>query len=91
MPTVEFPPAVPFTIQVTAVLLVPDTDALNCCDWPTCRVAELGDTVTEIPGELSALPERGTFIEFIDSGTMERLPFTVPVEVGVNETTMVEL
>jgi hypothetical protein len=31
VPTVEFPPATPFTCQVTAVLEVPVTVAVNCC------------------------------------------------------------
>ncbi len=30
VPTVLFPPALPFTAQVTDVLLVPETDAVNC-------------------------------------------------------------
>jgi hypothetical protein len=31
VPTVEFPPVTPFTCQVTAVLEVPVTVAVNCC------------------------------------------------------------
>jgi hypothetical protein len=31
VPTVELPPATPFTCQVTAVLEVPVTVAVNCC------------------------------------------------------------
>jgi hypothetical protein len=31
VPTVAFPPVVPFTCQVTAVLEVPVTVAVNCC------------------------------------------------------------
>jgi hypothetical protein len=30
VPTAEFPPTAPFTSQFTAVLLVPETVALNC-------------------------------------------------------------
>ena len=35
MPTVALPPAVPFTYQVTAVLSVPVTVAVNCTGVPT--------------------------------------------------------
>jgi len=91
VPDVAFPPAVPFTSQLTAVLVVPETSALNCCDWPTVRAAELGVMVTAIPDPLNPVPERGTVIEFIDSATIDRLPDTVLGEVGVNDTTMVVL
>lgn len=46
VPTAEVPPGVPFTSQVTAVLAVPETLALNCSDCPTCRVDELGEIET---------------------------------------------
>ena len=61
VPTVEFPPAVPFTSQLTAVLLVPETPALNCCVCFTCTVALVGEIDTEIDGaaaiEMLALAE----------------------------------
>jgi len=49
VPVAEFPPTAPFTIQFTLGLLVPDTDALNCCDCPTCNVEDVGeiDTFTD--------------------------------------------
>lgn len=47
VPAAEVPPGVPFTSHVTAVLLVPETLALNCCDCPTCKVEELGEMETE--------------------------------------------
>src|SRR5215469_3436494 len=52
VPTVKFPPAAPFTSHVTELFVVPETVALNGCDWPTCRVALVGntDTETEIDG-----------------------------------------
>ena len=31
VPSVEFPPLMPFTVQVTAVFVVPLTVAVNCC------------------------------------------------------------
>jgi len=48
VPTAEFPPALPLTNQLIAVLLVPDTVAANCCDWPACKLEAVGDIVTKI-------------------------------------------
>src|SRR5438876_496878 len=45
-PTVALPPVTPFTCQVTAVLLVFCTTALNCCVPPAATVAEVGEMVT---------------------------------------------
>ena len=36
VPMVEFPPTTPSTVQITRVSLVPDTEAMNCCDRRTC-------------------------------------------------------
>jgi hypothetical protein len=47
VPTDKLPPAMPETSQFTEVLLVPETVALNCCDWPTCKFALAGETETE--------------------------------------------
>jgi hypothetical protein len=47
VPTEEFPPAIPPTSQFTAVLAVPETVAVNCCDRPTCRLALPGEIVTD--------------------------------------------
>jgi len=46
VPTVDVPPTVPLTSQVTAVLLVPDTVAENCWVLPSGTLALVG--VTEI-------------------------------------------
>jgi len=46
VPTVEFPPVAPFTCQVTAVLEVPVTVAVNCCVFATCTDADAGATET---------------------------------------------
>ena len=40
----------PLTNQLTAALLVPDTVAENCCDWPTCTLALVGEMETDIGG-----------------------------------------
>src|SRR5256885_11481551 len=36
------------TCQVTAVFVVPETVAVNCCVWPVCTLAVAGVTWTEI-------------------------------------------
>src|SRR2546429_4646002 len=36
------------TCQVTAVFVVPETVAVNCCVWPVCTFAVAGVTWTEI-------------------------------------------
>ena len=50
VPTVELPPTVPFTSQLTAVLEVPETVALNGCDWAACTVALVGEMDTDTEG-----------------------------------------
>src|SRR5579864_4859106 len=47
VPTVEFPPSAPFTIQFAAVLLVPETVALNCWECPTGRLTLSGEMAIE--------------------------------------------
>jgi len=42
VPTVELPPTVAFTSQVTAVFEVPETVTENCSGWPVCRLALVG-------------------------------------------------
>ena len=46
VPMVEFPPTTPFTCHVTAVLLVPPTEAVNCCVPEVGTLALTGDTAT---------------------------------------------
>ena len=50
VPTVEFPPAMPLTFQVTAVFVVFVTVALNCWVPPRKTVAFGGETLTLIGG-----------------------------------------
>jgi len=47
-PTDWFPPAIPSTSQLTAVLGDPFTDAVNCCVPKFAMEAALGDTLTEL-------------------------------------------
>jgi hypothetical protein len=49
VPTVVFPPFTPFTLQVTAVFVVPVTLAVNCCVWDTPTDPLAGETLTETP------------------------------------------
>ena len=46
VPTVALPPVASFTCQVTAVLLVFCTVAVNCCVPPTATVADVGEIMT---------------------------------------------
>src|SRR5213080_2634849 len=46
VPTVALPPVTPLTCQVTAVLLVFCTVAVNCCVPPAPTVADIGEIVT---------------------------------------------
>ena len=50
VPTVRLPPFTPSTDQVTPVLLVFVTVAVNCCDVLTAKVAVVGEIVTLTPG-----------------------------------------
>jgi hypothetical protein len=40
------PPRIPETSQLTAVFVVPETVALNCCDWLTCKLTFVGEIAT---------------------------------------------
>ena len=46
VPAATFPPATPFTDQVTAVLFVPVTETINCCGPPARTFAVGGATAT---------------------------------------------
>jgi hypothetical protein len=50
VPTVELPPATPFTFQLTEVLVVPLTVAENCWLPFTCNAALVGFNETETDG-----------------------------------------
>ena len=47
----------PLSFQLTAVLLVPLTLALNCLPLPTCSDAALGSTATDTETGDAARPE----------------------------------
>jgi hypothetical protein len=46
VPNVEFPPEMPFTLQVTAAFDVPVTVAVNCCVLPSNTLELDDETVT---------------------------------------------
>src|ERR1039458_9453269 len=46
VPTGGLAPAMPFTLHVTAVFVVPVTVAVNCCAPPVATVADDGETLT---------------------------------------------
>ena len=55
VPTVELPPAIPFTLQVAAVFVVPLIVAVNCWLWETCTDAAVGDRVIETAGVIATV------------------------------------
>jgi hypothetical protein len=74
-PTVEFPCVMPFTCQVTAVLLVPVTVAVNCCVWRTRTVALKGAMETTIEDEEDVSDE---FDELDELEELDELLVPVP-------------
>src|ERR1700687_5847021 len=64
-PKVWLPPAMPLTCQVTAVLGVPSTDAVNCCVPKFGTVAALGDTLTEL--EEAVVTVTVADVDFVES------------------------
>jgi hypothetical protein len=50
VPTIVSPPVTPFTCHVTAVLVLPDTWAVNGCCAPVLTLTEVGEIDTDIVG-----------------------------------------
>lgn len=48
VPTVALPPATPFTVHVTGVVVLPETIVLNCSVLPRTRLTVIGITVSEL-------------------------------------------
>jgi hypothetical protein len=59
VPEAESPPMTPFTDQVTAVVEIPEIDALNCCVQPTGTKTGEGVTESVGPGD-SLIPQPWT-------------------------------
>jgi hypothetical protein len=56
------------------VLLVPDTVAVNCCDWPTCKLALVGEMETEIA--VGWVIETVALAEIVDWTTLRAVTVT---------------
>jgi hypothetical protein len=70
VPTVELPPAIPFTLQVTPVLAVPETLAVNTCAPLDGTLAIEGETV------IATLLSRFTVAEPLICGSASLTPRT---------------
>jgi hypothetical protein len=72
VPTDEFPLETPATSQFTAVLVVPETVAVNCCDTPTCTLALPGQIVTERLPVLALLAKRYSVLLLISTSLLTK-------------------
>ena len=82
VPTVELPPLTLLTYQVTPLLVLVFTLAVNCAVKRTCTVADFGvtKTVTEVPGGTTvtaALPD------LLGSATLTAVIVSVGFDGGV--------
>jgi hypothetical protein len=57
MPTVGLPPTMLFTLQMTAVFVVPVTVAMNCRVAPIWTVAEVGEMATAMGAVIVTVAE----------------------------------
>src|SRR2546427_9130 len=73
VPTGGFPPCMPFTLQATAVLLVPVTVAVNCWVAPAWTVPEVGEIVTVMGAVIVTIAEA----DFEESATLVVATVTV--------------
>ena len=79
VPTVELPPTMPFTLQVTAWLVVRITWAVNCCVLPRGRLRFRGNTVTNTPLG-GALTVTAAEPDWVGSATLMALTVTLADE-----------
>jgi hypothetical protein len=70
----------PVPDQLTAVLLDPDTVAVNCCEPPACSVVEDGLIATETTGALLTVTVADA--DFEVSATLVAVTVKVPLEEG---------
>src|SRR5271154_3575175 len=71
VPSVAFPPSIPFTFQVTAVSVIPVTVAVNCCAAPAATFTFDGAPETTA----SAAPQLTVMSVMLAAATTP-LPFT---------------
>ena len=62
VPTVAFPPVVPFTCHVTVVLVAPVTVSMNCWVAPATMLAVVGLIVIVIGGAITATVADAVFV-----------------------------
>jgi hypothetical protein len=97
VPTVEFPPVMPLTCQVTDVVVVPLTVALNCCVPETGSVTEVGEMATATVdvggvGEETAVPLSETVLALPTASlVMVRVALKLVTVVGEKVTCSVKL
>jgi hypothetical protein len=86
VPTVELPPSIPFTFQVTAVFVVPLTVAENCWVPLTCNAALVGLKETEMGDEETPVPlsEIEAFAAAVPLTVI--VPEVLPWTLGLNAT-----
>jgi hypothetical protein len=75
VPTVELPPTVPLTSQLIAVLLVPETVALNACDRLSWTLALAGEIPTDTA---AAVTETDALAEAVDWAALRAVTVTEP-------------
>jgi hypothetical protein len=63
VPTVELPPDILATAQVTLVFEFPDTVAVNCCVLPGNKSAAAGETLIVAP-DMMIIPTLATSLVF---------------------------
>ena len=79
VPTVELPPGVPFTIQLTLELAESLTETVNCWEFPACTTAAVGETDTLALAGAMPVPA------IVTTGSMDALLVIVTVPVAVPE------
>src|SRR5579862_952025 len=82
VPTLALPPCTPPTYQFTPVLLVPETVALNVCDWPPATVAAVGEIETLIVEDEMVSDSEAEAVEPAESFTVIDA-VCVPAALGV--------
>src|SRR6266404_8059252 len=86
-PTVVFPPAMPSTDQVTAVLEVPVTLAVNCWVCDVFKVTEAGPIETLTVAGAVPLPVNTRVVGVSEALSLTRkLPLRGPEDAGVKVT-----
>jgi hypothetical protein len=78
------------TDQVTAVLVVPITVAVNCCVPPVVTVVLAGEMLTLIAGVLPAVMVTAAVAVSLGSATLVAITVAVPAEAGAVYTPLLD-